>query len=196
VFHKPEDYAAFGKLLGQAGERVPMRLLAWCLMPNHFHVVLWPQEDGDLGRWMQWLLTAHVRPYHRHYHSSGHVWQGRFKAFPIQQDEHLLTVVRYVERNPLRAGLVRHARDWRWSSASDAGGDGLPVLHPGPVARGPKWQTWVDRPITGAELAAVRSSIARGTPFGSDRWQRATAGRLGLGFTLHPRGRPRKDARK
>jgi putative transposase len=79
-----------------------MRLLALCLMPNHFHSVLWPHEDGELSRWMQWLLTSHVRRYHRHYYSSGHVWQGRFNAFPIQQDEHLLTVLRYVERNPVR----------------------------------------------------------------------------------------------
>ena len=95
-----------------------MRLLAWCLMPNHFHLVLWPHGDGDLSRWMQWLLTSHVRRYHRHYHGSGHVWQGRFKAFPIEEDEHLWTVLRYVERNALRANLVRRAEDWPWSSAA------------------------------------------------------------------------------
>jgi putative transposase len=87
VFHKPEDYDAFLKLFVNAGERHPIRILGWCLMPNHFHLVLRPDEDGDLGRWMQWLSTAHVRRYHSLYHSSGHVWQGRFKAFPIQADE-------------------------------------------------------------------------------------------------------------
>jgi hypothetical protein len=87
-----------------------------CPMPNHFHLALWPRGDSDLSRFMQWLLTAHVRPDHRHYQSSGHVWQGRFKAFPIQQDEHLLTVLRYIERNPLRASLVARADDWWWSS--------------------------------------------------------------------------------
>ncbi|MGA9925826.1 MAG: transposase, partial [Isosphaeraceae bacterium] len=65
--------------------------------------------DGDLSRWMHWLLTAHVRRYQRHYHATGHVWQGRFKAFPIQDDDHLLVVLRYVERNPLHAGLVGRA---------------------------------------------------------------------------------------
>ena len=84
VFHQADDYAAFLKLLGEACERVPMRLLAYCLMPNHFHLVVWPRKDGDLSRWMQWLLTSHVRRYHRHYQSSGHVWQGRFKAFPCK----------------------------------------------------------------------------------------------------------------
>ncbi len=93
-----------------------MQLVGWCLMPNHFYLLLWPRKDGDLGRWMQWLTTSHVRRYHRHYSGSGHVWQGRFKAFPIQRDEHFLTVLRYVERNPLRAGLVRSADQWPWSS--------------------------------------------------------------------------------
>ncbi|MEX2139426.1 MAG: transposase [Pirellulales bacterium] len=117
-------------------ERLPMRLLGYCLMPNHFHLVLWPLGDGDLSHWMQWLLTAHVRRYHRHYHGSGHVWQGRFKAFPIEQDEHLLTVLRYVERNPLRAGLVERAKDWKRSSLRlFTPQPQVEWLHPGPVPR-------------------------------------------------------------
>ena len=84
VFHKDGDYVSFLKLLHQAGERTPIRLLSYCLMPNHFHLAVWPRNDGDLSDFMQWLLTAHVRRYHRHYHSTGHVWQGRFKAFPIR----------------------------------------------------------------------------------------------------------------
>src|SRR6266511_1948634 len=116
VFHKDEDYRAFVRLIAEAFRRRPMRVLAYCLMPNHFHLALWPFGDGDLSTWMQWLLTAHVRRYHRHYHSSGLVWQGRFKAFPIQEDAHLLSVLRYIERNPLRAGLVARAEDWGWSS--------------------------------------------------------------------------------
>ena len=119
VFHKDDDYAAFLKLLAEASERIRMRLLAYCLMPNHFHLVLQPFDDDDLSRWMQWLTTSHVRRYHRHYDSSGHVWQGRFKAFPIEADEHLPTVLRYVERNPVRAKSIpiRKAERWPWSSA-------------------------------------------------------------------------------
>ena len=93
IFHAEGDYQAFVTLLKEASERVPMRLLAYCLMPNHFHLAVWPYCDGDLSRWMQWLLTSHVRRYHRWHKSSGHVWQGRFKTFPIEQDEHLLTVI-------------------------------------------------------------------------------------------------------
>ena len=98
VFHKTGDYDAFVRLFDAANEIVPMRVLAYCLMPNHFHLVLWPRGEGGLSCWMQWLLTTHVRRYHKNHATSGHVWQGRFKAFPIQEDEHLLTVLRYVER--------------------------------------------------------------------------------------------------
>jgi len=199
VFHKDDDYAAFLRLLCLANERVPMRLLAYCLMPNHFHLVVWTLEDGDLGRWMQWLLTSHVRRYHRHYHSSGHVWQGRFKAFPIEEDEHLLTVMRYVERNPVRAKAipVRKAPRWPWSSIGNTPQDvERPTLDPGPVPRGDDWLRWVNEPQTEAELKALQESISRGRPFGSKSWQDQTAKRLGLEFSLRPRGRPRKETKK
>src|SRR5256885_943331 len=143
VFHKDGDFAAFRTLLHQAGERVPMRLLAWCLLPNHFHLTLWPLHDGDLSAYMGWLLTAHVRRYHQHYHSSGHVWQGRFRSFAIQEDDHLLTVLRYIERNPVRAGLVSRAQDWPWSSAALAQGGG-PTLDVGPVPRPAHWLEYVN----------------------------------------------------
>jgi putative transposase len=195
VFHKEGDYLAFVRLMGQACERLPLRVVGWCLMPNHFHLVLWPYGDGDLSRWTQWLLTAHVRRYHRHYGGSGHVWQGRFKAFPIQEDEHLLAVLRYVERNALRANLVGRAQDWPYSSLA-LPGDDWPTLDPGPVPRGRRWLQHVNRPQTEAELKAIRHSLTRGTPYGSADWQAATARQLGLESTLRPRGRPRKSEKK
>ena len=116
VFHKPGDYDAFVEAIIDASARLPVDVLGYCLMPNHFHLVIRPHADGDLGRWVQWLLMAHARRYHRHYGTSGHVWQGRFKAFIIQDEEHLRLVLRYVERNALRAELVTRAEDWKWSS--------------------------------------------------------------------------------
>jgi putative transposase len=197
VFHKDGDFAAFLQLMADAKERLPMRILGYVLMDNHFHLVLWPRKDGDLSRWMQWLLTAHVRRYHRHYRTSGHVWQGRFKAFPIQQNEHLLTVLRYVERNPLRANLVARAEEWAWSSlACRAGGKRPELLSDGPVALPHNWVSLVNRPQTEAEVAAMQRSLARGTPFGNERWTRRIAERLGLESTLRPRGRPRTRAEK
>ena len=194
VFHKDEDYAAFVKLLVEAHDRVPMRLLSYCLMPNHFHLILWPRENGDLSRWMQWLLTSHVRRYHRHYGGSGHVWQGRFKAFPIQQDEHLLVALRYVERNPLRANLVRRADGWPWSSLRARSDE--PWLAKWPMDQPRDWVRRVNRAQSPAEEAALARSIQRGTPFGDDRWTRRTAIRLGLQSTIRPRGRPKKTTKK
>ena len=190
VFHDEADYRGFLELLGAAGERVPMRVLGFCLMPNHFHLVLWPRAEGELSRYLQWLLTAHVRRYHRRYRSSGHVWQGRFKAFPIARDEHLLAVLRYVERNPLRAKLVRQAQNWPWSSLSAPRAG---FLHECPVPLPRNWVARVNAPETEAELAALRCSVNRGAPFGAPTWVRRAAARLGLEASLRPRGRPRKD---
>ncbi len=193
VFHKDDDFGAFLDLMAAANDRLPLRILGFVLMPNHFHLVLWPFGDGDLSRWMQWLLTSHVRRYHRHYQSGGHVWQGRFKAFPIEQDQHLLAVLRYVERNPLRAKLVRRAEAWPWSSLSwRRGGKDAALLADWPVSRPRNWLTHVNAVQSEAELAAVRQSIARGAPFGDPRWSNRTAKRLGLESSLRPRGRPKK----
>ena len=188
VFQKPHDYQAFVGLLSEAGLRVPMRLLAYCVMPNHFHLALWPLEDGDLSRWMQWLLTTHVRRYRAHYHRTGHVWQGRFKAFPIEEDNHLSVVLRYIERNPLRASLVERAEDWLWSSLNPRGEK--PALDPGPVPRGAGWVEAVNAVMTEAESEAIRTSIRRNRPFGTDPWVRGTAEKLGLQSSLRAPGRP------
>ncbi len=217
VFHGEADYREFVKLMAAAGERLAPRLLAYCLMPNHVHLVLWPREDGEVSRWMQWLMTAQVRRHHRRHGSDGHLWQGRFKAFPIQRDEHLLSVLRYVERNPLRAKLVARAEDWPWSSlgaanpanaagANPAGANAAgahagrfdevlaPPLHAGPLPRPANWSEWVNEAEPPGQLAALRHSVNRGTPWGGADWARRTAARLGIESSLHPRGRPPKKS--
>ena len=195
VFHDADDYDGFIRLLRQACARRPMRVVGFCLLPNHFHLVLWPHGDGDLGPWMQWLLTAHVHGYRKRYGGSGHVWQGRFKAFPIEVDEHFRTVLRYVERNPLRAGLVERAEDWAWSSLRLwLHPPLLPWLDVGPVPRHPGWREYVQVPHSEAELAALRRSVERSSPFGSPGWVERTAAVLGLESSLHSPGRPRKRA--
>jgi len=193
TFHDTTDYSQFLKVMTEAYDRLPMRVLAYCLMPNHFHLVLWPEEDGDLSEWMKWLTTTQVARHHKRHGTSGHLWQGRFKAFPIEEDDHLLTVHRYVERNPLRAGLVERAEDWRWSSLWALQRKPLPrFLVAGPVTRGSGWIDHVNRPQTEVELAAIRECVQRGRPYGSESWQNETAQRLGLQSTLKSRGRPRR----
>ena len=198
VFLKDGDYQAFLKAMGHACIEIPMPVLAYCLMPNHFHMVLLPKGDGDLSRWMHWVQNTHVRRYHQHYHRSGHIGQGRFKAFPIESDGHLLTVLRYVERNPVRAQLVRRAEQWLWSSVrhwTEPGriAEGRPsYLEAGPVQRPRDWLSWVNQAVTAGELEALRRSVVRGAPYGGPIWVGRTAGELGLESTLRPRGRPKK----
>src|SRR5215470_14514416 len=194
VFHTPDDFRAFLAVLAEAVERVDPRVIGYCVMPNHFHFVLWPKGDGDMSRFMQWLLTAHVRRYHAVHDSSGHLWQGRYKAFPIQDDDHLLTVLRYVERNPLRARLVRKAENWPWSSLSgrSANGGSPAFLRAGPCPLPADWADAVNAPPPEGELDRLRTSVNRGTPFGDERWIRRAAARLGIEASLRPRGRPRK----
>ena len=197
VFHDALDYQAFVRLIGEACIRLPLDVLAACLMPNHIHLVLKPYGDGDLSRWMQWLLTAHVRRYHRRHGSSGHVWQGRFKAFPIQHDAHLLRVMRYVERNALRANLVVNAEDWQWGSLAwrSCGRIGSFLSSP-PVSLPDDWLARVNVPESEVELAALRRSVNRGAPFGDSAWVKLTAAKLGLESSLRPQGRPRRGGEK
>ena len=137
---------------------------------------------------MHWLLTTHIRRYQRHYHSSGHIWQGRFKAFPVQEDDHLRVVLRYIERNALRAALVERAEDWPWSSLH--GASALIRLDTGPAPRGDGWVEAVNSPMFETEVAQVRESIRRDRLLGDKIWTLATAKELCLEYSLHPRGRP------
>jgi len=198
IFEADGDYLAFLRVLGETVEHVPLRILAWCLMPNHWHLLLWPQRDGELGQFMQRLTTTHVRRWRlfRHSVGHGHLYQGTYKSFPVETDEHFYTVCRYVERNALRAKLVRRAEDWPWSSLGvtdhAAAASESPPLATWPVPHPRAWRALVNEPQTEAELDALRTSIQRGRPFGSPAWQKRTAKRLHLEFTFRPRGRPRK----
>ena len=195
IFGKPRDFEAFEEVLVEAKKRLPLRLLAWCVMSNHWHLVLWPRGDGDLSEFMRWLTVTHTQRWHAAHHTSGTgpLYQGRFKSFPIQEDDHLLAVLRYVERNPLRANLVRSAGEWRWSSLWHRAHGDSAVLDEGPVALPRDWRRHVQSPQSEAELAALRRSVVRGSPFGEDSSQERTAKRLGLISTLRPRGRPQKS---
>jgi putative transposase len=195
IFHKPQDFDAFLNLLLLAPKRTaPVDILALCLMPNHWHLVVRPRGKSDLAAFMRWLSTAHVRRHHAHYRSAaGHLYQGRYKSFPIQEDLHLLTVLRYVEANPLRAGLAERAGEWAWSSDTlRATRMGRELLCDWPVDRPRNWTKLLEAKLPDQELDRVRTSVTRGQPFGSQEWVRNAADRLGLAFTLRSRGRPKK----
>jgi putative transposase len=195
LFESAVDYAMFVEVLEQAAARTPMRLLAWCVMPNHWHLLLWPRRDGQLSAYLRWLTVTHTQRWHAAHRTSGTgpLYQGRFKSFPVQDDAHYWQVCRYIERNPLRARLVRRAENWEWSSLTRRQTPKGPVLSGGPMPLPRAWLSKVNQAETVAELQALRQSLQRGAPFGSPHWQTQTAKRLQLGSSLRPRGRPKKE---
>jgi putative transposase len=195
IFRKDADYDAFERILGEGLARYAVQLFCYQLMPNHWHMVLRPAQDGEMSRFLRWVTATHTMRYHAHYHTSGtgHVYQGRFKSFPIQDDAHFLTVCRYVERNALRAKLTTRAEDWHWGSLWRWQQSVEPVpalLSPWPIPRSPNWLARVNEPLTDQELMALRRSAQRGSPFGDFAWIETTVQRLGLAPTVNPRGRP------
>ena len=199
LFLKDADFEAFERIVEKTLETCPMRICAYCLLPNHWHFVVWPEHDGELGAFMQKLTITHVRNWqeNRRRVGYGHLYQGRYKSFPVESDDHFYQVVRYVERNALRARLVTRAEDWRWSSLwrrVHGTSKDRAWLGAWPLAKPRDWAERVNRPQTAAELEAIRRSVARGQPYGDERWVRQTAGQLGLESTLRPRGRPCKSA--
>ncbi len=197
MFEKEGDYDAFMRIVGEVREEIPLPIYAMVAMPNHWHFVVRPTTDDQLSEFFRRLTVTHTMRLHAHYHTggTGHIYQGRFKSFPVQSDEHLLTVIRYVERNPLRAGLCELAEEWRWSSSYVRRMSDRPtwLVDPSEPALPRQWRSFVNKPQTEAELAAIRKCIKRGSPFGDGMWVKSSAVRLGLESTLRPRGRPRKQ---
>ena len=184
-------------MLEEAVARTETRLLAYCVLRTHWHLVVWPREDGELSRFTGWLTLTHTQRWHANRHSTGtgHVYQGRFKSFPVQDDDHFYTVCRYVERNALRAKLVKRAEDWRWNSLHRwkfGNGKKKALLSAWPLPRRPGWIDHVNAAETKAELDAIRRSVKRGNPFGDEQWSEKVVARLGLESTLRPHGRPKK----
>ena len=199
LFQKDADFLAFERVLGESLVRPDAPdLLAWCLMPNHWHLVVQAGKGTNLSTWMQRVTVTHTHRWHAHTHSAGEgpLYQGRFKSFPVQQDGHFLTLCRYVEANARRAKLVKRAEAWRWSSLWVRRNRQSALtrwLRPWPVDRPRNWLAAVNRPIEKEALQGVRQSLTRGVPMGDMPWNTRIARRLGLDITLRARGRPRKD---
>jgi putative transposase len=202
LFGKPADYEAFEGILAASLKRPDApRLLAWCLMPNHWHLVVLPKASSNLSTWMQWLTVTHTHRWHQHYGCAGEgpLYQGRFKSFPIQKDLHLLRVMRYVEANARRAELVTKAEAWRWGSLwvrLRGSAEQRAMLSDPPVELPENWPALVNARQAKEELEQVRRCVMRGAPLGDERWVRRTVWRLGLEATQRGRGRPRKERRR
>ncbi len=198
MLRKDPDFEAFERIMAEAVERHPIRILAWCILSTHWHFVVWPTGDDEVTNFFRWLTHTHAMRWRvsRRTVGYGHLYQGRFKSFPIQSDDHCLTVCRYVERNALSAGLVKRAEDWRWgslwartheSSAQHA------LLTNGPVPLPSDWVKHVNAPITKKERLLFEESLHRGRPLGSEAWVAKTVKKLGLEHTIRSEGRPKKD---
>ena len=184
-FNDLADYREFLWLMAEASDRIPMPVLGACLMPNHVHLLVQPMADNDLARWTHWLFGAYSRRFHKRYGTTGRAWENRYRAFAIQGDMHFLTVLRYVERNAVRANLVTRAENWQWGSLCWRGCRSPPIaLAASPVALPSDWVSVVNEPHTEQELAAIRNSVNRQCPFGSPEWAAKTGKALGLEYTL------------
>jgi len=195
IFFKKEEYKLFEKILTDGAEKYDMRILAYCIMPNHFHLVLHPKNDGDVQKFMQWITLTHTQRWHVVHKTigTGHLYQGRYKSFMIEVDQHLYTVIRYVERNPLRAKLVKKVEDWNYSSLIHRlNKTKSSILSDLPISLPKNYLRHVQEPLTASELSAMRYSVNKGKPYGGDDWTDKVIGKYSLDITVRERGRPKK----
>ena len=197
LFAKAEEYGAFLELLAHSSEHLPVKLWGYCLMPNHWHLVVEVERMEDLSKWVHGVCNRHVRKHHQQNprQGGGHIYQGRYKSFPIEDEIYLYTVLRYVEANPLRARLVTRAEDWAWSSLSKKPiFDGLIEIARPKLAtwkRDAHWLEEVNLGQSAEQLHTMRTCVLRGQPLGSESWLN-TLTQGDLASTIRPRGRPRK----
>jgi putative transposase len=194
IFAADNDFERFLDLMRETSERVALRICAFCIMPTHWHLVVWPSFDGAVSAYVHHLCTLHAVQ-HRHRQGSvghGHVYQGRFRSFPVEGSRYYFNVLRYVEANPLRAGLVDRAEAWPWSSLHDRA-HGSTLVTPGPLALPENWTDIVNAQSGLGELDDLRACARSSRPYGSGQWITETTRAQGLEQTTRPRGRPRRE---
>ncbi len=197
IFDNNEDYQLFESVLEEAVEKFEMRLLSYCIMPNHWHLVLYPNNDGDLSVFMKWLTNTHTKRWHalKKTTGEGHLYQGRFKSFIVQSDRYFLTLIRYVERNAKKANLVKNAENWKWSSVwrRECGTIKQKKLLSSWMIPEPKdYLSLLNEPQTHEEEEVIEKSVQRDRPYGDDGWVSSIVEKLGLQSTIRSRGRPKK----
>ena len=196
IFTNEKEYQLFEKILEDTKEITDMRILSYCIMPNHWHFVLYPESDGDLSLFMKYLTNTHTRQWHAKHKTigGGHLYQGRYKSFLVQTDQYLTQVCRYVERNSLQANLVQRAQDWKWSSLwrREFGTVAQKkLLSEWPIDVPHQYLNWVNEYENKEDLENIRCSIKKSKPFGSEDWVEDTILKHGLEYTAREPGRPR-----
>lgn len=199
IFRQQKDYLAFMEIVQEAKEKFPIDILSMTVMPNHWHFVLKPKQNGGMSNFMAWLTMTHAQRWHAYYRTvgTGHLYQGRYKSFPVQTDEYFLQLVRYVERNPLRAKLVQRAEDWEWGSLwIRENGSTLQknMLSPWPVSPGKDYLFIVNNFQSAFEEESIRHSIIKSCPLGDAGWAKRVAEEFGIESTLRRVGRPKNGS--
>lgn len=198
IFQTPDDYRLFETLLEEAVELFDIQLVAYTVMPNHWHLVVSTQNDGDLGQFMHRLSNSHTRKVHARTNTNGagHLYQGRYKSFLVETDAYLLTLIRYVERNPVRALLVSVCEEWQWGSAHRRlNGSAMQkkLLAAPPLELPHDYQQWINTLEKEDDLASLRLSVNKSLPYGRESWVNAMIDRYKLQSTTRGQGRPRKN---
>ncbi|MFM2374712.1 MAG: hypothetical protein RLZZ234_707 [Candidatus Parcubacteria bacterium] len=196
IFDTDEDYRQFEDILAEAVEKYDMRLLAYCVMPNHWHLVVHPRNDGDLQTFMGWLTNTHTRRWHvsKDTVGHGHLYQGRYKSFICEQDTYLLTLIRYVERNATKANLVKKAEQWQWSSVwrrEKGTPEQRKILAPWPTSKPKNYLTLLNTSLTHDEDAALERAESKNIPFGDESWTARIVKKYGIEQVLREPGRPK-----
>jgi putative transposase len=199
IFSSKEEYQDFESILFEAIEKFKMRLIAYVLMPNHFHLVLYPEHEGEIKKFMHWLTLTHTQRWHTKTNTVGygHLYQGRYKSFIVENNEYLWTLLAYVERNPIRAKLVRSLKDWEWSSYYKRL-NGTTLQKKLLATDSVTWPDNYEKLLTSSEkleeIKIIRNSVNRGKPYGSDSWVSKILKKFGLEITERKRGRPIKGS--
>jgi putative transposase len=195
VFFSDADHSAYLKWLGEHAGAHGVEILAYCLMPNHVHLIVVPRSRDSLQHTFRQLHRRYAQCLNRRKDWSGHVWQGRYFA-SVLDESYFWSAIRYVELNPVRAKLVRRAEDYRWSSAqSHCGLRDDPVLSASPHWRNQfngiaDWSAWLEAGLNPQHLEELRTRTRTGMPCGSSEFIQELEARAGRSLRVRPRGRP------
>lgn len=192
IFHDSYDYDKFLNLLFDAKEKYDISCYAYCLMSNHYDLVLYTNVGENLSFAMHHINSSYVRYYNRRYKLSGHLWQGRYKSFIVQEEVYLLTLIKYVEANPLRAKIVKDCVLYKYSSAYNRVNElSSLIINDLPIVLPKNWHSYINEKSSKTNLDSIRNSISRQSPLGDPTWQSFTSNKYGLESTLNPIGRPK-----
>jgi putative transposase len=194
IFHDDEDFKTMLSLLRSAKKKFEVKIYAYVLMNNHYHLVIYTKYAQSLSKCMQWIGTSYVRYYNKRYQTTGHLWEGRYKSFIVQEENYLLMLIKYVEANPKRAKIVKDASDYAYGSAKERNSDNsLLLLDNAPITLPDDWKSFVNSRDKKSDLEMIRNSVNRQAPLGEQEWQNRVAKEYGLEGSLKPLGRPKSE---